>query len=236
MWGPSHLGKNFATQPSPLILYSWHLWNVLSVTLSPTLYWISSPHFELAIAAWVIFARSKLTLVSATLFCIFDMIASADDPVEHSSAGRVVGIIGEIRQGEHPRHRWKPEYPVEALMAFIMQNHIWGRTQTQPFWLHWTWKWIDWLIILFVCSLVPSVWGWYTDDIFSLTPVNFASTFHKHDMKGLSLSETQLSSKPFSQYQLLKTRSTMFSAVASVHVDMIHTLEPNLSVIDKIQL
>ena len=87
------------------------------------------------------------------------MVASAEDLAESNSMGREVGIIGGIRWGEHPRCRWKLEHPVEALMVFIMQNSIWGRGQTQPFWLHWTWKQINWSIVLFVCSLELSVWG-----------------------------------------------------------------------------
>ena len=105
------------------------------------------------------FARSKLSLASVTSIVIPDMTDSAMDAVECNLEGREVGMMGGIRWGEHPRWSWNPEYPIEALMVFIMQNCMQGRACTHPFWFHLTWKQIGWLMVLLVLSLVPSVCG-----------------------------------------------------------------------------
>lgn len=66
------------------------------------------------------FARSKLSLASVMSIVILDMTDSATDAAECNSAGREMGMMGGIRWGECPRWSWNPEYPVEALMVFIM--------------------------------------------------------------------------------------------------------------------
>ena len=129
-------------------------------------------------------------------------------------------MIGGMTQGDQPRHNWKPEYPVDALMVFMMQNQMRGRAHTQPFWLWLTWKQIDWFTVLLVCSLDPLVSWWYPDDILRETPVSLVKAFQKHETKSMSLSETKSLGRPFSQYQLLKTRSAMSSAEVSVLVGM----------------
>ena len=55
-------------------------------------------------------------------------------------------------------------------------------------------------------------------------------------MKSLSLSNTQLSSRPFSQNQLSKTRIAMSSTVVSHCVGIIQISDPKQLVIDSMQL
>ena len=66
------------------------------------------------------FARIKLSLASVMSIVILDMTDSTMDAAECNSAGREMGMMGGIRWCECPRWSWNPEYPVEALMVFIM--------------------------------------------------------------------------------------------------------------------
>ena len=69
---------------------------------------------------------------------------------------------------------------------------------------------------------------------------SYTSQFSKHLPKvqheSLSLSNTQLSSRPFLQNQLSKTRITMSSTAASHHVGIIQISDPKQLVIDSMQL
>lgn len=186
--------------------------------------------------AWYNLASSKLSLASAMSSVTWLMIFSVAEAAEWRSGGNEVGTIGGISWGERPSWSWKPEYPVEVLIVFMMQKWIHGKALTQPFWFWPMWNQIDWLTVLFVCPLAPSVCGWYTDDIFNLTPVSLFRAFQKQETKSLSLSETKLRGKPLLQYQLSNTSRATSSAKASVQVGMIWMSEPRQSVIVKMQL
>ena len=89
-------------------------------------------------------------------------------------------------------------------------------------------------MVLFECSLDPSVSGWYDGDSFSFTPVRSCKADQNVEMKSLSQLEMSSSGRPFSQYQLSKNITASSSAVIVVHVGIIQMSELRL-VIDKMQ-
>ena len=88
----------------------------------------------------------------------------------------------------------------------MMLKQMMGKALTQPVWLLCMKYQMNWSTVLFEHLLDLSVWGWYIDDIFSLTPVNSFSIFQKHQRKSLLWSLTMLRGRPFSQYQYSKNR------------------------------
>ena len=68
-----------------------------------------------------------------------------------------------------------------------------------------TWKHGAWLIILFVHSLEPSIWGWYAVDIFSFNPQRMCKVFQKWDINTVRKR----------QYQWLKNKTPKSSVVMS---------------------
>ena len=150
--------------------------------------------------------------------------------------GRISGSKGGIICRDLPRCGWKFEKPVDAFTVFMIVNLIHSRAHTQPICCLLTWKWRGWLIILFVCSLVLSVYGWYAVDICNLTPHKVFNAFQNWDIKSLSLSDTIVKGRLFSQYQSLKKRMAKSSAAISIHVGRNQMSAPKRSVMDKMQL
>ena len=144
-----------------------------------------------------------------------------------SSSGGNIG--GSIRAGL-PKRSWNGMNPVDALIVFINLNRTVGSAWTQPFWSHSTANRMHWITILFVRLLAPSVSGWYAVDIFSFIPVSLCNSFQKWDRKSLSRSDTISRGRPFSQYQCLKNRCAISSAVNVVVVGMMRILDPRWSV------
>lgn len=149
-----------------------------------------------------ILACSRLSCASKMLFCNFCMISHAEiSSCEEDGCG---GIKGEIKCGLHPIWSWKGMKPVVALMVFMMWKEICGRAQDYPCWFCLTWYRKHWFTVLFVCSLMPLVWGWYAVDNIGFTPVSLWSAFQNFEMNSLSLSETMSVGKLFLQYHLSK--------------------------------
>ena len=91
-------------------------------------------------------------------------------------------------------------------------------------------------MVLFERSLAPSVCGWKAIDIFTSIPIRSVNAFQKFDKKSLSLSQTILRGKPFSQYQLSKKMTASSSAVRSVQHAIVRKSALRRSVMDRIQL
>ena len=145
------------------------------------------------------------------------------------------GEIGRIIHSEWTRQSWKPDRLVDEFTMFMMLKHMMGKALTQPVWLLCMKYQMDWSTVLFEHSLDLSFWGWYVDDIFSLTPVNSFSIFQKHQRKSLLWSLTMLRGRPFSQYQYSKNWPASSSTLRSSQQGMRQMPENKQSVIVKIQ-
>ena len=185
---------------------------------------------------WDVFAINKLSWTLLTLMLIWSITSLTCIAVEWRFWGSEFRISREITQGGQLRCSWKFKNPVDALTMFIIANWMHGKAHTQPHCCLPTWKCSTWLIILFIHSLEPSVWGWYTVDIFSFTPQRECKAFQKWDINNLSLSEIMSKGNPFSQYQWSKNKIARSSVVMSTWMGTIRILAPMQSVIDKIQL
>jgi hypothetical protein len=79
-----------------------------------------------------------LSRASATSTCRFSITSRA---VMCSWMDWVAGRLkGGIIRGEHPKRRWKGEYPVDLLIVLIIWNRIRGSARDQPFWFLSTWN------------------------------------------------------------------------------------------------
>ena len=115
-------------------------------------------------------------------------------------------------QDYHPCNIMK----VVCLSTFLT---VWSVTESGEVFL------IKWMASTALSSLQLVVWwimvsGWYADNIMSKIPVSLVRAFQKCNMKSLSLLETKLFGRPFSQYQLSKMISAISSAEESVLVGM----------------
>ena len=140
-----------------------------------------------------------------------------------SSSGGNIG--GSIHAGL-PKRSWNGMNPVDALIMFIRLNRTVGSAWTQPFWSRSTVNRMHGITILFVRLLAPSVLGWYAVDIFSFIPVSLCNSFQKQDRKSLSRSDTISRGRPFLQYQCVKNRCAISSAINVVIVGMMQILDP----------
>ena len=150
-------------------LVTVHLWNFLLALNNP----LHLLHFPVSFAQFLMLPH----FIYPLLFC----------PQKY---GNIVG--------KWPYLSLKGEYPIDLLMEFIENDLIHSKTFFQPLWLCSIWKHKHWLTILFVCSLLPSVSGWYVVNSFNLTPVNSCKGFQNFAMKSLSLSDTISNGKLFS--------------------------------------
>ena len=160
----------------------------------------------------VILVSTRLSFATFTLSSNCRSITFVSCRVSDGDIGTVVTRGGTIL-GDWPLINWKPKKPVGKLMVFMRWNQICGRVQTQPLWFHKTWYWMAWFTILLICSLMPSVCGWYTVNIFSLTPASFMRAFQNFETKSLLQSLKITSSNPCSQYHSLSVKSLALSVV-----------------------
>ena len=174
----------------------------------------------------------RLSLASVTS----ELIWSINFAVSTFPFAHVVGVIGGMSLGDRPMWSWNGKKPVDLLMVFMIANLTHGSVRTQPFWFLMMWYWRHWFTVLFVCLLALSVSRWIVVDMPSLIPTIIMSLFQKCEKNNLSLSEIISWGNPFSQYQLSKNTCAKSSAEMSVHVGIILTSDPNLSVIVAMQL
>jgi len=184
---------NLATLFLPLALYSLRQWSVESHTCEP----IVKGNFSFrCLLAWTdceILALRRLSWASSTsiskhwITCHVSMSVMVADDL----AGTRGGIILEL----WPKRNWKGIKPVNLFTVFIMSKWTQGSAWTQPSWFCSTWYHKAWLTVLFVCSLAPSVSGWYAVDSFNFMPVSLWRAIQNFDMKSLTLSETMSDAK-----------------------------------------
>lgn len=132
--------------------------------------------------------------------------------------GRIWGICPSLNS--------KGVKPVDLFKVLIRLKWMTVRDFTQPLWFLSIWKWIHWLIALFICLLAPSISGWYEVDIFNLVPVNLCNACQKWEMNSWSRSEMMSKGKLSLQYQWTKKICSRSSAVRDVMQGTIQMSEP----------
>lgn len=197
-------------------------------TKSSTLNISSSPLALFTCTACDTLARIKLSFASFTSMCTYRIRFS---PVCSSVVLFSPGMSGCISHGDWPKCNWKGVKPGKQFIIFVKSNCTCGSARTQPFWFLAMWNRRAWIIVLFVRSLAPSVLGWYTMDIFKLIPIRVCSTFQNWLRKSLSRSLTILNSRPFSQNQWSKKRSTSWDTIIKLWVGIKQISEFKRSVI-----
>ena len=82
------------------------------------------------------------------------------------------GAFQTIALGILPLFRKNGAYPVLSNLAELIANWIVGNFPTQSFWSGLMHCQSICPMVLFMCSIDPFIWGWYTLDIFNLVPIS----------------------------------------------------------------
>ena len=90
------------------------------------------------------------------------------------------------KQGDHPVLSMNDENSVDTLIVFMISKLTFSSAFAYSFWLHLRQYWRHCTTILFICSEVPSVSGWYAVETLCLMPVNFIRAFWNFEIKSLS--------------------------------------------------